>query len=183
MNCRALFDSLFPGFFQGTKDMPESQIFTELILDLRKEEPKQAGACSDAITFGEYHGEIGTLRKAVSQVEADWVQYFDERTRVFCAFDDEAIVAFCILSDWGLHDGLRVGGPGCVGTVPAYRRQGIGMEMVRRATNLLKEEGFDLSWIHYTYVDKWYEKLGYRTVLRWNGKGLIWEENHDAQAV
>ena len=183
MHYSDLFDSLFPGFFQGTKDMPESQIFTELILDLRKEEPKQAGACSDAITFGEYHGEIGMLREAVNQVEPDWVQYFGEQTRAFCAFDDEVIVAFCILSDWGMQDGLRVGGPGCVGTVPAYRRQGIGLEMVRRATNLLQEEGFDLSWIHYTHVDKWYEKLGYRTVLRWNGKGLIWEENHDAQAV
>ena len=77
------------------------------------------------------------------------------------------------MDDWGMHDGLRISGPGCVGTVPAYRKKGIGLEMVRRATIMLKEEGFDLSWIHYTHIGPWYEKLGYRTVLRWNGKGFI----------
>lgn len=180
MHYSDLFDGLFPGFFQGTKDMPESQIFTELILDLRKEEPKQAGACSDAITFGEYHGEIDKLREAVDQVEADWTQYFEDGTRAFCAFDGDAVVSFCILTDGGLHDGLRIGGPGCVGTIPVYRKRGIGLEMVRRATDLLKEEVFDLAWIHYTHVGPWYEKLGYHPVLRWNCKGFIPEENDDA---
>ncbi len=64
-------------------------------------------------------------------------------------------------------------GPGCVGTLPQYRKQGIGLEMVRRATLLLKAEGFDLSWIHYTHLERWYGKLGYKTVLRWNREGLI----------
>ena len=173
MHYSDLFDGLFPGFIQGTKDMPESQIFTELILDLRKEEPKQAGACSDAITFGEYHGEIGTLRKAVSQVEADWVQYFGEWSRVFCAFDQDEIAAFCILSDFGTHDNLKVGGPGCVGTIPKYRKKGIGLEMVRRATNILKKEKYDISWIHYTHIENWYKKLGYETVLKWNADGIV----------
>ena len=106
-------------------------------------------------------------------MEEDWVQYFGEKSRVYCAFDGEAIASFCIMDDWGMHDGLRISGPGCVGTVPAYRKKGIGLEMVRRATIMLKEEGFDLSWIHYTHIGPWYEKLGYRTVLRWNGKGFI----------
>ena len=99
--------------------------------------------------------------------------YFNGRNRVFCAFDRDEIASFCILEDWGNREGFRFGGPGCVGTVPEYRKQGIGLEMVRRATNVLIEDGFDISWIHYTHLPQWYEKLGYQTILQWNCKGII----------
>ena len=147
MDYKKLFDSLNPGFFEKAwiKSMPDDNVFSELVMDLREETPKELPfQCPEQITFGEYRGDIGTLREAVARVEKDWVQYFTE-----------------------------ISGPGCVGTVPAYRKKGIGLEMVRRATIMLKEEGFDLSWIHYTHIGPWYEKLGYRTVLRWNGKGFI----------
>ena len=58
-------------------------------------------------------------------------------------------------------------------TIPEYRKKGIGLEMVRRATMLLKEENFDISWIHYTHLRHWYEKLGYLTILEWNSKGFL----------
>ena len=45
--------------------------------------------------------------------------------------------------------------------------------MVRLATNVLKEDGFDISWVHYTHLEHWYEKLGYHTVLRWNSSGIL----------
>ena len=45
--------------------------------------------------------------------------------------------------------------------------------MVRRATARLKEKGFDLSWIHYTHLAAWYERLGYEAVLRWDRDGLV----------
>ncbi len=62
---------------------------------------------------------------------------------------------------------IRIAGPGCVGTVLKFRNQGIGLEMVRRVTQLLKEEGYDWSYIHYTGVADWYARLGYERVLRW----------------
>ena len=37
----------------------------------------------------------------------------------------------------------------------------------------LKEEGYDYSYIHYTAVAPWYEKLGYETIIKWNAKGII----------
>ena len=146
----------------------------ELIMDLRKETPISVPFTNPGgILFGEYHGDVGKMKKAVGRVEEEWVEYFDEGGRVYCAFDGEQVISFCILSDWGSHHGLHIGGPGCVGTVPEYRRKGIGLEMVRRGTMILKDEGFDFSWIHYTHVGPWYEKLGYRNVLSWNCKGFL----------
>lgn len=176
MDYKELFNEMHPGFFANSyvAGMPEVYIFTELVMDLRKERPEvPAYRPPEGITFSRYSGDIGPLREAVAQVDDDWVQYFGEETPVYCAFDGGKIAAFCILSDWGVHEGLRIGGPGCVGTVPAYRGKGIGLEIVRLATELQREEGFGLSWIHYTHLEKWYSRLGYRTVLKWNRNGFI----------
>ncbi len=82
-----------------------------------------------------------------------------------------------MIEDFGEHiicgKKCRIGGPGCVGTLPEYRDRGIGLTMVRNVTGILKEELYDYSYIHYTYETAWYAKLGYRTVLRWNGKGFV----------
>ncbi|MBR0464624.1 MAG: GNAT family N-acetyltransferase [Clostridia bacterium] len=176
MDYTALFNSMFPDFFSADyiRQMPPDWAFTELVMDLRETRPEETGFQNPGgVTFGVYEGEIEPLRAAVARVDESWVRYFGEGSRVFCAFDGDGIVSFCILSDWGCHQGLRVGGPGCVGTVPKYREKGIGLEMVRRATEILRGEGFDLSWIHYTHLARWYAKLGYRRVLTWNGKGFI----------
>ena len=68
---------------------------------------------------------------------------------------------------------LKVGGPGCVGTVPEFRRKGIGLTMVAKVTEIFADEGFDVSYIHYTGVADWYAKLGYRTFAKWGKSGFI----------
>lgn len=175
MNYTELFHSLHPGFFQqeSIRALPGDWVFTELAMDLHGDSPDALPRCLDGITFGEYRGELAPLRDAVRQVDEDWVQYFNEGDRYYCAFDGEKIVAFCCLSDMGRFQGLRIGGPGCVGTIPEYRERGIGLEMVRLATEALRESGFDLSWIHYTHLAPWYGKLGYQPVLRWNSGGIL----------
>lgn len=176
MNYVELFNDLHPGFFcqEGIHTMPEDWIFTELVMNLRGDLPKVAPFQSlNGISFGEYRGELAALRNAVRRVDQDWVQYFKEDGRFYCAFDGETIVAFCGLTDMGWFQGLHIGGPGCVGTIPEFRRQGIGLEMVRLATEVLRQDGFDLSWIHYTYLPQWYMKLGYQPVLRWNSGGIL----------
>ena len=175
MDFPKLFNLMHPDFFNDPdiQSLPQDYVFTEMILDLRNKIPCPLPPYPANITFGMYHGELENLHNAVALVEDDWVQFFSDKTKVFCAFDGNTIAAFCILSDWGTFDGLKIGGPGCVGTVPEFRRQGIGLEMVRQATAILRDEGFDLSWIHYTYLEKWYSKIGYHTVLKWNCKGFI----------
>ena len=172
----ALFHALHPDFFrdEGIRNMPKDWIFTELVLDLRTDRPIEVPCdLPRGITFGEYHGDIKPLRDAVHRVDEEWVQYFNEGDRHFCAFDGEKIVAFCELSDMGRFEGVHIGGPGCVGTIPEYREKGIGLELVRLATETLRRDGFDISWIHYTHLANWYMKLGYKPVLRWNSGGII----------
>ena len=169
---------MHPGFFEQDfiRSMPEDMVCSEMMIDLRTAPPLPSCGCPDGITFGEYRGEIGAMHDAVNSVVPGWVQYYPEGGRFFCAFDGEKIASFCVLEDIGVIDGVRIGAPGCVGTVPEYRRRGIGLEMVRRATETLRREGYDISWIHFTHLAGWYSKLGYSTVLRWNRGGFLPEE-------
>lgn len=124
----------------------------------------------EEVTFGYYEGNLEMLHKAVAEVEEEWVQYFNREDKFFCAYIDGKIIAFCILGfddDCVLADGSnKVGSVGCVGTLPQYREKGIGLNMVARATQILKEAGCDRSFIHYTALDKWYGRLGYKTFMR-----------------
>ena len=176
MDYKKLFNLMHPGFFDmpRIKEMPEDRVFAELILELKKESPLKIQAdIPSNISFGIYQGNHDKLLAAVETVDKDWCEFFTEDRRAFCAFDGDKIAAFCLMEDWGLNQGLRIGGPGCVGTVPEYRKQGIGLEMVRLATELVQKEGFDISWIHYTHLEKWYSRLGYHTILKWNCKGFF----------
>lgn len=175
MNYTDIFNHLHPGFFEqpGIAALPADEIFDEQVLDLHNWEAGEPVDCPACITFGFYKGDLSALHAAVREVDEDWVQWFAKTDRVFCAFEGSRVVSFCVLDDCGECGGLRIGGPGCVGTVPAYRKQGIGLRMVQLATAILQAEGFDLSWIHYTHVGHWYARLGYKTVLKWNAKGIV----------
>ncbi len=178
MNHTELFHILHPDFFLDPhiSSLPQEHIYTELIMDLRSPLPCTIPLpCPDGVTFGEYHGELAPLKEAVAQVDEDWVEYFNEGDRVFAAFADGQLAAFCLLDEMGQVNGMRISGPGCVGTIPAFRKQGIGLELVRRATLLLQKEGYGLSWIHYTHLADWYAKLGYQPILSWNCNGFLSE--------
>lgn len=176
MNYADMFNQLHPGFFEKEyiRSLPAEHIFDEQILDLRAFSVEDVKIdCPAHITFGLYKGDMAVLREAVLEVDEDWVEYFSEGDQVYCAFDGDQVVSFCLLDEFGRYEGLRIGGPGCVGTIPSHRKQGIGLKMVQNATAMLKEAGFDLSYIHYTYVAHWYARLGYKTVVRWNTKGIV----------
>jgi len=177
----ALFHSMHPGFFERDyiRNIAEdSWTFDEMILRLEEFEPNRYEKELDtSITFGFYEGSRAELLKTVEKVDEDWVEFFGEGDRVFCAYHDGKVVSFCIVEDMGTHNingqTLKIGGPGCVGTLPEYRDRGIGLMMVKKATQILKDEGYDYSYIHYTYVAKWYAKLGYETILQWSKKGIV----------
>lgn len=123
---------------------------------------------AENVTFGYIDGTSEALKKAVAETVPDWVQYFGG-SKVFCGFCGGEIASFCITEEWEpsvVSDGVhRTGAVGCVGTVPRFRRQGIGLKMVALAAEELKKQGFGKCFIHHTGVYDWYEKIGCRTVL------------------
>ena len=183
----ALFHSMFPGYFDnpGIKAIPEQYIYDEMILDLRTFDPAAAHAkltAPEGIRFGFFEGKIEDLKKSVAEVDESWVKYFNRPELTWCAVDTaegNRVVSFCDVSDFGEHllggKTVKIGGPGCVGTVPDHRKRGIGLKMVLGATEILKNRGYDYSFIHYTGVGPWYAKLGYETIVRWNSKGIVGE--------
>ncbi len=174
-NWQKLFEEMHPDFFGRPyiRDIPESLLYEEMILDLHALRDIPPVPVPEGVEYREVTAAIPGLSEAIRSVEPDWVPIYRPDSRVFCGLAGEQIASFCMISGMGTHAGLRIGGPGCVGTVPEFRRQGIGLEMVRQVTLILKKEGCDLSWIHYTGVAPWYAKLGYQTVLRWNCHGFL----------
>ena len=176
LNFADVFTHIQPDFFNQphVRALPPEQVFDEQVLRLADFDPAALDIPTPAhITYGVYNGSHEALLTAVRDVYEDWVPYFNPGDRVFAAMDGEKVVSFCLLDDFGEYQGLKIGAPGCVGTIPAYRKQGIGLRMIQLATQQLKEDGYDLSWIHYTAVGHWYAKLGYRTVVKWNCEGIV----------
>lgn len=176
----AIFNEIHPGFFDRdyVKRVADDEPASEMFMGL-----ENMDACSyeksfpENITFGYYEGDMEELKDAVEIVIPHWIPLFTENSRVYCGYVDGKIASFCMIENFGEHmiggRKCRIGGPGCVGTLPEYRDRGIGLTMVRNVTGILKDELYDYSYIHYTYETAWYAKLGYRTVLRWNGKGFV----------
>ncbi len=125
----------------------------------------------EGVSFGWYHGDLAALHKAVAAVDEDWIQYFGPGSPTFCAMMDGEIASFCNVDIWEnclLSNGKnKVGAPGCVGTVPKFRRKGIGLKMVALACEELKKQGCDTCYIHYTGVGRWYARLGMETFFAW----------------
>lgn len=176
MDYAALFHHIHPGFFEKDyiRSLPEEHVFDEQLLDLHSFCADTADIIAPAhITYGLFTGDIAALHASIREVDPDWLQYFTPGDPVFCAFDGDRVVSFCLLDDFGEYQGKRIGAPGCVGTIPSHRKMGIGLKMVQLATACLKEQGYDWSYIHYTHIGHWYARLGYQTILQWNCKGLL----------
>lgn len=119
-------------------------------------------------SFGKYSGSLSELHCAVAAVDPDWVRYFDG-SNVFCGYLDGEIASFCIADEDErclLTDGKRkIGSIGCVGTVPRYRRKGIGLKMAALAADELSNMGCGCCFIHYTHVFDWYARIGAEAFL------------------
>lgn len=179
-----LLDCIHPNFFasEDIRNLPEDCVFEEMIMSLDEFEANTYDKkLDDTISFGYYNGDAGELFEAVEKVIPAWVEIYKEDygkdVKVYCGYINGKIASFCIVEDMGVHningEEIKVGGPGCVGTLPEYRNKGIGLTMVDQVTQILKENGYDYGYIHYTGVGPWYGKLGYNTLFRWNKHGVL----------
>lgn len=124
---------------------------------------------SDLAEYGWYDGSLDDMKKAVSLVDESWAQYFTTPEKIYVAKVNGEIASFCLV-DINCQNYLtdqygKVGMPGCVGTVPKFRNKGIALEMVARVTEYLKIKGMVVSFIYFTGVAEWYEKIGYKSFL------------------
>lgn len=175
-----LFSQIKPGFFERdyVKNREDEDIFDEMILCLKDFDPaKYVKQFGPEVSFDYFKGDINELKAQIKKVDESWPQWFNEKQTLFCGYIDGKVACFCMIEDFGTYeiDGkmARVGGPGCVGTVPEFRNKGLGLTMVNKATQIAKELGYDYSYIHYTGVPGWYAKLGYETIFRWNKHGVL----------
>ena len=175
-----IFLESHPGFFEGKelKDFPEGRVCEEMFLPLEQyDETALSIPIPEGVTIGYYDGDREVLLAAADEVVPGWSGFFKKGDPVFCAMVHGELASFCLLEDMGQYtiDGkrIKVGGPGCVGTLPKFRRQGIGLAMIQKATGILKNQGYDYSYIHYTGVAPWYAKLGYVTQLKWDKNGIL----------
>lgn len=181
INMKELFNLMHPDFFNREyirSISDEDIIFDEMMLRLSDFNYSiYEKRFDDSISFGFYEGSREELLEKVKCVEDDWVNYFGKTDRVFCGYINGEVVSFCIVEDMGEYEfngeKIKIGGPGCVGTLPEFRNKGVGLFMVKLVTQVLKDEGFDYSYIHYTHISDWYSKLGYKTVLKWTKNGIV----------
>lgn len=170
----SLSGSMLPGVPESSAEFFRAQgyalgsCYNEMSLELADFSVPQYKAPADTqLCF--YEGDIDDMRRAVAEVDDEWVQYFNEDGLFFVCMMNGEIASFCIIGEDEcclLSDGKRVGSIGCVGTVLKFRRNGIGLHMVALAAEHLKKIGCERVFIHYTHLDRWYGKLGAKTFLR-----------------
>lgn len=129
------------GFFEKMGCTLDDRVAEMSIGELNLPDKPLSGA-----DFEIYTGDSQKLYEAVAKVDPDWAQFIGVGD-VFCATVGGEIASFCILGyndTTILNDGAkRMGSIGCVGTVPDFRRRGIGLEMVAEAAKLLLQRGCD----------------------------------------
>lgn len=175
-----LFQSIYPNFFEEEmiRGLPEEEVYDEMLLPLKEFDINRYNKIMEPdISFGFYEGDLDALRKKVEKVNRHWGSLYNGKDRIYCGYIDGEAACFCLVEDMGTHQingcEIKAGGPGCVGTLEEYRYRGIGLTMVKHVTQILKEEGYDYSYIHYTGVAPWYEKLGYKISVKWNKNGVM----------
>ena len=119
--------------------------------------------------YGWYSGSMDKLYKAVSEVNESRTKFFVGHEHIFTATVGGETASFCLVdtdvTNYLSDNFVRVGTPGCVGTVPKFRDRGIAIEMIARVTQYLKDCGMDISFIYFTGIADRYKKLGYEAFM------------------
>lgn len=143
----------------------------EMSLDLSKYDINKTKYNHDieGVSFDFFKGSKEDLLAAVALVDKAWLDCFDSPECIYVAMKDDKVVSFCNITVGDVtkltNENSLVGNVGCVGTIPSARKQGIGLTLVAKATEILKERGVNIAHIHYTGVAPWYRKLGYETYI------------------
>ena len=134
-NYHDMFNTKHPGFFEkeSIRTLPPENIYEEQLMDLHTYDPDAVEVpCPANITFGVYEGDFEDLQRTVLEIDDSWDGIFQPDTPVYAAYDGDKLVGLCILEDFGAYEGYKIGGPGCIGVLDEYRRQGIAAALTSR---------------------------------------------------
>ncbi|MCJ7841972.1 GNAT family N-acetyltransferase [Lederbergia sp. NSJ-179] len=67
----------------------------------------------------------------------------------------------------------QVGGFGALGVKEDFRETGIGMAIALKATETLRQRGFEYSYLGWTWLTDWYGKIGYQV---WRSYRMSWKK-------
>ena len=56
----------------------------------------------------------------------------------------------------------NTGGVGALGVIKSMRKQGIGLALAAKTTEVIQSNGADYSFVGWTWLKDWYGKLGYK---------------------
>lgn len=175
LDYRDMFNVMHPNFFSQAhiQAIDPGEVFSEMILPLKTYTPQPSLPVAEGIHYEIWNGSREQLYDAVRKVVPEWIPIYESiKDPVLCGMEGDQILSFCLFENMKSYKGLKIGGPGCVGTVPEARGKGIGLRMVQLVTEHFAREGYDIGYIHYTGVAPWYAKLGYRTILTWTRDGF-----------
>ncbi len=175
LDWKDVFDTMHPGFFDQPhiRAIEPGRVSSEMVLDLKAYAPLPPVPVDEGVRFETVRGVTPAFLDAVTRVVEPWVPLYQSyKGLILLGTEGGRILSFCMLEDMKGYHGLRIGGPGCVGTVPEARGRRIGLRMVQLATDWFIREGYDIGYIHYTGVPHWYARLGYETVLTWTRDGF-----------
>ncbi|MFA6519032.1 MAG: GNAT family N-acetyltransferase [Candidatus Shapirobacteria bacterium] len=112
----------------------------------------------------------------------EWTKFFENAIReehyenIFIVKDSEKILGSAmLLGEKGFVWSKllnKAGGFGALGVAENQRDKGIGLALAAKATEVLKDRGVKNSFLGWTYLDKWYGKLGYKVWREYEYGGI-----------
>jgi len=108
---------------------------------------------------------------------SNWVRFYQHMAQdskfnqILVAYSDLQIVGCVMVLEeqsirWRKNFSGKFGGIGCLGVHSNYREQGIGAALVSAVHEQLYSLGYTHSYVSYTWLEKWYGKMGYQVVSR-----------------
>ncbi len=165
-------------FFQR-RGYTECWISCDMIVDLRTYDRRPELDNNDPhITIRQRRNDPEEIRKTIqcADIIDGWGEYFKNASEVILAEADGEIIGLVIVETESLFP-VSLKGAGtlaCLGVIEAYRKHGVGMRLCQEALSRLKESGCDMCHIGYTYLDRWYGKLGAKKYISyWMGEKRV----------
>ena len=163
-------------FFQK-RGYSDNGISFDMTIDLSKYSHKQElDSHNDNIIIRRRRKDIEDLEKAKKcgdAIQMGWGDIYKESSDLIVAEVDGEIVGGVIVDPDSCMFTKSIkdaGTIGCVGVTKEYREHGVGMTLSQHAVSSLKDSGCKTCFIGYTYLDKWYGKLGaIKYVDYWKG--------------